>query len=73
MGTSKHLSAGTYAVVSLMTATSINKFKGTLFPLEAISSNRTNETTPLYLFNDPIQGKIMISMTLSLVSGLIQV
>jgi MFS superfamily sulfate permease-like transporter len=40
-GTSRHLSLGTYGVVSLMVKSSISKFEGKLYPIE----NELNETS----------------------------
>jgi MFS superfamily sulfate permease-like transporter len=68
------LSAGTYAVPSLMTATVITRFKDDLYPSESLSSNITsNTTTSDYLFNNPDDAKVYIAMSLSFFSGIIQI
>lgn len=73
LGTSKHISPGTYAIISLMIITSTNKYEGVLFPMG--SDNDTvvidNSTNPGFVSNDPMEARVLISMVLSLSSGLI--
>ncbi len=74
LGTSRHLSPGTYAVISLMVLTATNKYEGKLFPLESESFNQTNQNSTLlkseYISNDPVVGRVLISTALSLSSGI---
>lgn len=70
-GTSRHFSAGTYAIVSLMTATSIKNFRGVLY---SSGGNSTNETiTDDFLSDNVADAKTLISMSITLITGVIQV
>ncbi len=70
-GTSRHFSAGTYAIVSLMTATSIKNFRGVLY---SSGGNSTNDTiTNDFLSDDVADAKTLISMSITLITGIIQV
>ena len=77
-GTSRHISPGTYAIISLMVFTHTNKYEGILFPSSYESDNDTeivneNASNPEYLSNDPVVARVMISTALSLISGLLLV
>ena len=65
-GTSRHISVGTFAIISLLTATSINKYSGILY-----GSPGANSTT--YLDNDPEHAKLKLAMALSFGSGILSV
>lgn len=83
--------SGTYAIVSLMVISSINRYSGILYPSQTDSAMLGNSShgasghassshgaSPAgnpanYISNDPVQAKLLIAMTLSIVSGVIQV
>ena len=70
-GTSRHISPGTYAIISLMVFSSTNKYEGILFPSSyQINGTDINDTSPDFLSNDPIEARVMISTVLSLSSGI---
>ena len=84
MGTSRHLSIGSFAITSLMTYSCIERLEGKYYsnaPLNEDSSglNYTflNQTgvlsNPNFISEDPTEAKIMISMALTIMSGIIQV
>ncbi len=80
LGTSRHLSLGIYAIISLMTKDVIDKLEGKLYPTNdeilPFNSSLLNSSTlinPNYLSNDVMQAKVMIGMALSFFSGVIQV
>ncbi|RNA41964.1 solute carrier family 26 member 10-like [Brachionus plicatilis] len=76
LGTSRHLSTGTYAIVSLMVASSINKYKGVLYPLDYNSTANLTESVPSsseFISNDPDKARVLIATCLALFSGAIQV
>lgn len=74
LGTSKHISPGTYAIISLMILTSTNKYEGILFPMGsdngtlALNSSDPNQE---FLSTDPVEARVLISMVLSLSSGIL--
>jgi len=76
LGTSKHISPGTYAIISLMILTSTNKYEGKLFPMSSDNLNSTvdmamlNQTNPEFISNDPVEARVLISMVMSLSSGI---
>lgn len=74
LGTSKHISPGTYAIISLMILTSTNKYEGTLFPMSSDSLNTTlaitNQTNSEFISMDPVEARVLISMVMSLSSGI---
>jgi MFS superfamily sulfate permease-like transporter len=110
LGTSKHLSTGTYAILSLIIASSVRKYSGILYPLPGTISGHdahfTDHTTAnysdydyytttvgidhvhghsdghgaaavagdpaFYITHDPVQGAVMLAMTLSFLAGIIQ-
>ncbi len=69
LGTSRHLSPGTYAIISLMILTSTNKYEGKLFP--TTSDNNATYQNPDFISNDPIEARVLISTVLSMSSGII--
>lgn len=77
LGTSKHISPGTYAIISLMILTSTNKYEGILFPFESKNGTSIANTTineainPDFISSDPMEARVLISMVLSLSSGII--
>lgn len=80
LGTSKHLSLGVYAIVSLMVKAFIDSSEGKLYPTKhELAGNLTLTDTgnftgnPNYLSNDPEEAKVLIGMALSFYSGIIQV
>jgi MFS superfamily sulfate permease-like transporter len=89
LGTSKHLSTGTYAVISLIIASSIRNYEGVLFPktgeASVISSNNSDFnssstaaiTTTIqnsnYVSNDPVEGAIIVAAALAFNVGLIHI
>ena len=86
LGTSKHLSVGTYAIVSLMVISSIKKYEGILYSSGKVEiGNHTHSvvhrssgsnSAPAkieFLSDDPVDAKVQIAMALSLLSGIIQV
>lgn len=99
LGTSKHLSIGTFiyfflfiytlqillliitkgtfAITSLMTANTLSKFEGILYPTQSeltlLSDPNTTFLNSQYISNDPMQAKILISMCLTFFSGIFQV
>lgn len=112
LGTSRHLSTGTYAIVSLIVASSVKKYSGVLYPpldgsyhgggghnlttdvyydmttgaaeesehihhmfrSDSHGSGSVVAGDPsMYISDDPVQGAVMLTMTLSLLSGLIHV
>ena len=86
LGTSRHLSLGIYAIVSLMVKSSTEDLEGVLYPtaeeLEHVSKNASMSShgdssggliNEKYLSNDPIEAKIMIGASLALLTGIIQV
>ena len=87
LGTSRHLSIGSFAITSLMTYSAIEKLEGKYYGSGSrisgsINSNNLNfsSTTGMpnaavaqYLSDDPVEAKIKISMAVTLLAGLIQV
>jgi MFS superfamily sulfate permease-like transporter len=91
LGTSRHLSIGSFAITSLMTFSCIQKLEGKYYPIqmETNSSASLNVTTttstthmhlnPLYLSSNPditqniIESKVLISMSVTFMAGIIQV
>ncbi len=71
LGTSRHLSPGTYAVISLMIASSSSKYEGLLYPSRKSNSTGDHIETLNFISNDPVEAKVMISMVLSMSSGII--
>ncbi len=71
-GTSRHISPGTYAIISLMVFTQTNKYEGKLFPSSSETATN-NATNPDFISNDPIVARVMISTVLSLLSGILLV
>jgi MFS superfamily sulfate permease-like transporter len=87
-GTSKHLSMGTYAIASLIIASSIRKYEGVLYPkpgsssLEASSIDLNTSTstdtmstvdTSNFISNDSVEGALMVASALAFTVGLVQV
>jgi MFS superfamily sulfate permease-like transporter len=68
---------GTFAITSLMTANTLSKFEGKLYPTQSeltLLSNPNNTFSNMqYISNDPVEAKILISMCLTFFSGLFQV
>lgn len=67
---------GTYAIVSLMIASSINKYKGDLYPPMANFTTNLTESMEMssgYISNDPEVARVMIATCLALFAGSIQV
>lgn len=76
LGTSKHSSPGTFAVISLLTMTITNKFEGNLFPFENENQLVLNQTQLIeseFISNDPVEARVLISMVLSFSSGILLV
>ena len=81
LGTSRHLSLGIYAIISLMTKDVIDKLEGKLYPTNdeilpynsSVLNSSSTLINPNYLSNDVMQAKVMIGMALSFFSGVIQV
>jgi MFS superfamily sulfate permease-like transporter len=71
-GTSKHLSIGTFAIPAIMTAPSIMRYEGILYPSESDLSEGLNDTSQ-FLSTDINEGKIKIGMILALMVGVLQV
>ncbi len=75
-GTSRHISPGTYAIISLMVYTQTNKYEGILFPKSSengTSSGTYNQTNSEFISNDPVVARVMISTVLSMSSGILLV
>lgn len=72
LGTSRHISPGTYAIISLMILTSTNKYEGQLFPMSS-DNGTVNQTNPEFISQDPIVARVLISTVLSLSSGILLV
>ncbi len=80
-GTSKHVSAGTYAIVSLMIASSIKKYSGIYYsstPFPTTLGNSTENSTFFrleanasrdFIHDDPVQAKVIMGTMLALISG----
>ena len=79
LGSSRHLSTGTYAIVSLIIISAIKRQSGVLFPktdepaLTPKNSNSTTEPTTNYISNDPVEGAILLSMVLCFFVGITHV
>jgi len=91
LGTSRHLSIGSFAITSLMTFSCIQKLEGKYYPIQMeTNSSFSNFTTtpatsthfrfnPLYLSSNPdinqniIESKVLISMSVTFMAGIIQV
>ncbi len=76
LGTSRHLSPGTFAIISLMIITSTNKYEGVLFPkssgnLTGIPDMDAVLKNPDFISNDPVEARVLISTVLSMSSGII--
>ena len=69
-GTSRHLSIGTFPIPAIMTASTILKFEGILYPAE--NGNNLN-IDPNFIANSTIGGRISIAMALTFLVGVIQV
>lgn len=70
LGTSRHISPGTYAIISLMILTSTNKYEGVLFPMGS-DNGTVNQTNSEFISQDPIVARVLISTVLSLSSGIL--
>ena len=68
-GTSKHISVGTFAIISLMSIAAVNKYDGILY---GTMKNETNQTTN-YLDEDPASAKLKITTVLCLAVGLFHI
>ena len=73
---------GTYAIVSLMVIESLKKYQGVLYPFldEEEKGKDFNSSSPSasiksieFISEDPMQGRVMVAMTLSFFSGIIQI
>jgi MFS superfamily sulfate permease-like transporter len=71
-GTSRHFSAGTEAIASILTASAINKYQGVLYPASALSPNATLNGTQ-FLSTNISEARAIIAMAITLLVGLIQV
>ncbi len=67
-GTSRHISVGTFAIIALMTASSVKKYDGILYS----SKNETSNSTD-YIDSDYKMAKVKISMALALGVGIVHV
>lgn len=59
-----------------MVASSINKYKGVLYPLNSNSTENSTESinnVAQYISNDPDEARVLIATCLALVTGLIQI
>lgn len=66
-GTSRHISVGTFAIISLLTFSAINKYDGDLFgPL-------SSPPKPTYIDIDPVKAKVKITMVLCFGAGILHV
>ena len=76
LGTSQHLSLGTHGVISIMVGSILLKHAGVLYPNEDMMSSNTtdtNKTNINFISNDPIEAKIMIATSLTLLTGFVHV
>jgi len=72
LGTSRHLSIGTFAITSLMINAAIQRLEGKYYPSPGmIASNST--MNPNFLSNDPAQAKVLIGTALAFFAGIIQI
>ena len=73
LGTSRHLSLGIYAIVSLMVKATTDELEGHLFPSPSELSSGLNESHSHYISHDPVEARIMIGTALAFYTGIIQV
>ena len=78
LGTSNHLSIGTFAITSLMTRSCFVKFEGKYFGSIENITNNTNvslksDLTSQYLSQDISEAKVLISTCLTLFTGIFHV
>lgn len=73
LGTSRHLSLGIYAIVSLMVKATTDELEGHLYPSQSEIQIGLNETHMHYISLDPTEAKIMIGTVLAFYTGVIQV
>ena len=66
------LTKGSFAITSLMVYSCIERLEGKYFARKGEIANATIDTSQ-YLSDDPTEAKIMISMTVTFLAGLIQV
>lgn len=66
LGTSRHLSLGTFPIISMMTNSAIEKLEA---KLNQSNLNITSQLLP----DDPVEARVQISMALTLMVGLFQV
>ena len=71
-GTSRHFSAGTEAIASILTATAINKYQGILYPASTPAANATLDGTGFLSLNIA-EARAIIAMAITLMVGIIQV
>lgn len=80
LGTCRNLSLGTYGIVSLMVASTVEKLEGKFYPSgneHGLTGNQTKsiikEDSSNFLSSDPEEAKIMIAATLSFFVAIFQV
>jgi hypothetical protein len=76
--------SGTFAITAIMTASTVLKYEGILYPSDATHKRSLNATdhsdnstihefNPNFISNDVNQGRILISMALTFCTGIVQV
>ena len=68
LGTSKHISPGTFAITSLMTFNAVDSYEGILYPHE--DNVTKSDATANYISEDIEQARISIATGLAFFSGL---
>lgn len=72
LGTSRHLSIGTFAITSLMINAAIQRLEGKYYPSPSMIADNST-MNPNFLSNDPVQAKILIGTALAFFAGIIQI
>ena len=70
LGTSKHISPGTFAITSLMTFNAIDSYEGILYPYEDNTTHQSKVDVTNFISEDIEQARIFIATGLAFFSGL---
>lgn len=70
-GSSKHLSLGTFSIIALIVANSVENGKGKFYEDSVLNDTLIDRSN--FISNDPIEAKIMIATAVSFTAGMLHV